>query len=302
MGLARLASRTCAVLRSSRRFGLRLLRQLRRRLLALQQRDIFLFGRLARGADERDLGVRVGDGGQFEELVDAAAPSLVLAFELDGDARARGIVRGRQILALLRDFPHRRGQFAEPLEREVIRLFVERDLRSIRLRVHRQFDVVGVLRRLGAGLDEHGLAGRDQAVHARGRDADALLPAAHLEAVELGAVKQPPEDVFHLRADDARPVVHDGDAVAAALGRRGPPGLEVLDHDRDVGQNPRFLARVQRVVHGLLHRREQGLTRIVEAQQVAVLGEELGDRNVPLLARERFGGHGLLGFAGRRLG
>jgi hypothetical protein len=39
--------------------------------------------------------------------------------------------------------------------------------------------------RPGAGLDHHRLAGGDQAVHAGGGDADALLAAGHLEAVEL---------------------------------------------------------------------------------------------------------------------
>jgi hypothetical protein len=56
-----------------------------------------------------------------------------------------------------------------------------------------------------------GLAGGHQAVHPGGGDADALLAAAHLEAVELRAVQQLPEDVLDLLADDARAVVPDGD-------------------------------------------------------------------------------------------
>ncbi len=59
----------------------------------------------------------------------------------------------------------------------------------------------------GPGLeDAHRLAGGDQAVHAGSGDADALLASAHLEAVELRAVEQAPEDVLDLLADDAGPL------------------------------------------------------------------------------------------------
>src|SRR5262249_46954511 len=57
-----------------------------------------------------------------------------------------------------------------------------------------------------------------------------------------------------------------------------------------------LLAGVERVVHRLLDRGEQRLGRTVETEQVAVLGEELGDRDLALL-----GGHLLRRRSARRL-
>ena len=62
--------------------------------------------------------------------------------------------------------------------------------------------------------DRDRLAGGEQAVHARGADADALLAAALLQAVELRAVEQAAEDLRHLLAHDARAVVLDRDPEA----------------------------------------------------------------------------------------
>ena len=59
-------------------------------------------------------------------------------------------------------------------------------------------------------------------------DTDALLPAAHAQPVELRAVEQLGEDRRNLLADDAGPVVDDGDPEARGLaGRRwrGVPSL-----------------------------------------------------------------------------
>jgi hypothetical protein len=60
--------------------------------------------------------------------------------------------------------------------------------------------------------------------------------------------------------------------------------------DLDPRQDAGLLAGVQRVVHGLLDGGQQGLAGIVESQQVAVLGEELADGDVPLLAGHLLGG------------
>ena len=68
------------------------------------------------------------------------------------------------------------------------------------------------------------------------------------------------------------------------------PGGRWLDVDPDLGQDAGLLAGVERVVDRLLDRRQQGLARIVEAEQVAVLGKELADRNIALAGRHRFGG------------
>ena len=129
---------------------------------------------------------------------------------------------------------------------------VDRDFGAVGLGVHRQLDVVSRLLGAGAGVDHHRLAGGDQAVHAGGGDADALLAAGHLQAVELGAEEQPAEDVLDLLADDARAVVDDGDAIARLLGGGGAVGLQVLDDDRDVGQDAGLFAGIQRVVDRFL--------------------------------------------------
>src|SRR5262249_32654421 len=85
--------------------------------------------------------------------------------------------------------------------------------------------------------------------------------------------------------DDAGPVVLDGDAEARLV--------DLADLDADVGQDARFLAGVERVVDAFLHRRQDRLRGVVEAEQVAVLGEELRDRDVSLLLRELDGGRAL---------
>src|SRR5258705_308258 len=73
-----------------------------------------------------------------------------------------------------------------------------------------------------------------------------------------------------------------------------------------------LLGRVERVVDSFFDAGEERLARIVETEQVAVLGEELGDRNLPLASshldggggRARLGGLrvGSLGFGGLRVG
>ena len=70
------------------------------------------------------------------------------------------------------------------------------------------------------------------------------------------------------------------------LKRLVPVGFDVHP---DLGQDAGFFAGVERVVDRFLHRRQQGLARIVEAEQVPVLGEELADRNIALLGGHRLG-------------
>ena len=149
------------------------------------------------------------------------------------------------------------------------------------LRVDLNFVVVGRL--VGADLrdDLHRLAGRLHAVHAGRADADALLPAALPQAVKLRAVQQLAEDERDLLLDDAGAVVLHADLEAVVAGR--------FDVDPDLGQDAGLLAGVERIVDGFLDRGEQRLPRIVEAQQVAVLGEELADRDVALLGGHRLG-------------
>src|SRR5207248_3497607 len=69
----------------------------------------------------------------------------------------------------------------------------------------------------------------------------------------------------------------------------GTVRLEVLNHHGHVGHDAGFLARIQRVVDRLLDAGQQRLARVVEAEQMAVLGEELADRDVLLPGCHGFG-------------
>ena len=71
-------------------------------------------------------------------------------------------------------------------------------------------------------------------------------------------------------------------ARCPATATRKRSSASSLDLDLDVGQDAGLLAGVERVVDGLLDRGQQRLRRVVEAEQVAVLGEELGDRDLAL--------------------
>src|SRR5207253_2583373 len=79
-------------------------------------------------------------------------------------------------------------------------------------------DVTGGFLLVEAGSDADGLAGGQLAVEPGGGDADALLAAAHAEAVEFRAVEELREDAADLLGDDARAVVGDGDDEALGLG------------------------------------------------------------------------------------
>ena len=180
----------------------------RRILGRVAQGQLFLLiGGDARGRHELDTGVRVGDGGEFEELIDAGAALLVTAFKFDGDAAAGGVISRVEEPRIARSGTKR----LVLLRREILGLGIEGDLGAVGLGVHRQFDVLGGLLRAGAGVNHHGLAGGDQAVHAGRGDANALLAAGHFQAVELGPEEEPAEDVLDLSAGDARAVVDDGD-------------------------------------------------------------------------------------------
>jgi hypothetical protein len=123
----------------------------------------------------------------------------------------------------------------------------------------------------------HGLPRRELPVHARSGDADPLLAPRLPQPVELGSVEELPEHLRHLRLDNAGAVV---------LHRHPEPGLRQLRQlHMHLGQDAGFLARVERIVHRLLHRREQRLGGAVEAEQVAVLGEELADGDLALPRR-----------------
>ena len=234
---------------------------------------------------EVDPRVRVGDGRLFEILLDAAPAPLKLRLHLD---RHAGPVLDRLAAVVLRHpldgvLLHQLGAPLAGRDVDSLPLAVQ-DLGLIGLGVDPQFVVVGGMLGVDLGDDLHRLAGGEHAIHARRRDADALLAAAHPEAMKLGTVEELAEDQRNLLADDARTVVLD------AHPEPRPALPDLLDPHPDLREDARLLAGVERVVDRLLDAREQRLARGVEAEQVAVLGEELADGDVPLA-----GGQGLSG-------
>ena len=200
----------------------------------------------------REQDVRVGDRDQLQELVNAALAPPILTLKVDLDAGAVHLVPFA--LAVLEDRLVPRG-------------------------VDPHLELVGDRASAGLAQDAHRVAGRQLAVHPGRGDPDALLAAALPEAVELRPVEQLAEDVRDLCRDDAWAVVLD-DHLVGVLPLGVAPEL-----DQDLRQDPRLLAGVEAVVDRLLDRCQQRLARTVEAEQVAVLGEELRDRDLALLAR-----------------
>src|SRR5215813_9394169 len=218
---------------------------------------------LRRAVDERH--VRIGDGRLLEILVHRGAAFLVAPLDLQGDLGA-ALVLPVDLLAL-------------------------EDPRLVLLGVDLHFEVMGGRPRARARNDLHRLARGELGVHARRRDADALLAAAHAQAVELRPVEELGEDGRDLLADDAGTVVAHRDAEARGLAgrRRRPVARRDLEGDHHVGQDARLLGGVEGVVRRFLHAGEERLARIVEAEEMAVLGEELGDGDLAL-ARAHLGG------------
>src|SRR3989475_11805603 len=206
----------------------------------------------------RQLDVRIGNNGLLDVLVDRGPPLLVTALDFHG---------------------HLGSTLGLPGD-----LLLLQNLRLVLLGIDLDLEVMGGRSRTGAGDDLDGLAGRELSIHAGRRDADALLSSAHAQPMELGPVQELREDQRNLLADDAGAVVGDRNPEAARLARWGRSlpigdGLHLDDH---VGEDPGFLAGVERVIDGLLHTGEQRLSRIVEPQEMPVLGEELGDGDLPL--------------------
>ncbi len=220
--------------------------------------------------------VRVGDGHLLDVLVDRGAALLVAALDLQRHLGAARVL---------------------PVD-----LLALEDPRLVLLGVDLHLEEVGGRPRAGARDDLHRLAGGELCVHAGRRDADALLAAAHAQPVELRAVEQLGEDRRNLLADDPRPVVAHRDPEPRGLAgrRRRAVGRHHLQRHEDVGQDPGLLGRVERVVDGFLHAGEQRLARVVEAEQVAILGEELGDRDLTLASAHLDGGDRGLRRSGRR--
>ena len=220
--------------------------------------------------------VRIGHGRLLQIAVDAAAATLVAGFQLDRHARA--VIAFDPFDAVLFNIA---TALVVGLDDHAFALAVE-DLRAVALGVDLQL-VVMCVRALGdLRHDLHRLAGREQAIHAGGADADALLAAAHPHAVELGTVQELAENQGNLLAEDTRSVVLHTDLEAVLA--------KAFDMHPNLRQDAGLFTGVQRVVNGFLDGGQEGLARIVEPQQMAVLGKKLTYRDFLLT-----GGHRLRG-------
>ena len=205
-----------------------------------------------RGVFERD--VRIGDGGLRQILVNRLFPLHVTRFEVYLHACA-------------------------VTELGFGLLFVD-DLGTVAGGINLYLVVVPPGARTSARGDADGFARGQQTVHPRRRYPDALLTARHPQVMKLRTVKQLAEDGGNLRLQNPRTVIGDRDAKTVVR--------QLSDDDLDVGKDAGFLARVKSVIDTLLDGRQKRLARVIEAEKVTVLGEELRNRDVTLTT-----GHGL---------
>lgn len=135
--------------------------------------------------------------------------------------------------------------------------------------------------------DLHGSSGSEHTVHPCGADTDALLPAAHAQAVEFASVEELSEDVWDLFFDDTWAVVLDGDAESARL--------SLIDTDPDFGEYACFFAGIEGVVDSFFDGGQEGFAGVIEPEEVSIFREEFADRYIALFRGHRFGG-GASGF------
>src|SRR5882724_2073203 len=246
---------------------------LARRLRNLVVRPGMLLG-LPFRREVRQLDVRIRDDGLLDVLVDRGAALLVAPLDL-----------------------HRHLGAARRLPVDLLLL---QNQRLVLLGVDLDLEEMGGRSGAGARDDLDGLAGRELSVHAGRGDADALLAAAHPEPMELRSVEELRENRRNLLPDDAGAVVGDRDPEPGGLarGRRRSSVGHRLKLDDHVGEDPGLFARVERVIDGLLDAGQQGLSRIVEAEEMAVLGEELRHGDLPLARSHLDGRNGRLGRCG----
>src|SRR5262249_58650056 len=113
---------------------------------------------------------------------------------------------------------------------------------------------------------------------------------------ELGAEEELREVGGDPRPAEAGAVVgaRVEEAAGLARGRRRTAVGGDLELDDDVRENPGLLAGIEGVVDGFLHAGQESLARIVEAEQMPVLGKELGDGDLALARSHLDGGDGRL--------
>src|SRR5262245_30768556 len=118
-------------------------------------------------------------------VVHASAAARVPALQFDGDAGSAlefGYPFDAMVRNVLRTLLAGRNVFPFALAVD--------DFRLVTLRVDLNLEMVGGFFRGYLRNDLHRLAGCEHAVHSGGADPDALLAAAHSQAMKLGSVKQ----------------------------------------------------------------------------------------------------------------
>src|SRR5688572_28682689 len=205
-----------------------------------------------------ELHVRIGDRDLLEIFVHRSPPFLVATVDFERHLSSTMI------------FP--------------VDLFFLENARLVLLGIDLNFEIVGRRPRAGAGDNLYRFARCQLRIHARSRYADALLPAAHAQPMKVGSVEKLREYSRNLLANNAGAIIDYGDSepVRLAWRLRGAAVRSDLELDHDFRQNPRFLTRVERIVDRFLYASEQCFSWIVEAEQMTVLGKELGNGNLPL--------------------
>src|SRR4029434_8563755 len=145
-------------------------------------------------------------------------------------------------------------------------LLLFENARLVLLGVDLDFEIVRRRSRARARGNLQRLAPFQLRVHASGADADALLAAAHTQAMKFRAVEQLCEDRRNLLAHDAGAVIDHGNPKTGRLTRRRRCAAVrgYFELDDDLRQDARFLAGIESVVDGFLDTGEERFSRIVE--------------------------------------
>src|SRR5690349_18245795 len=149
-----------------------------------------------------------------------------------------------------------------------LNFLVLKDPRLVFLRVDLDFKVMRSRFWAGSGNNLDRFARRELRIHARCRNTDSLLAAAHPEPMKLRPVEKLGENLRDLIPNDSRTVVDYRDSEPARLAYRRRRRRIIrcdFDLDDDFRKNSRLLTRIQRVVDGFLDARQERFSRIIES-------------------------------------
>src|SRR5208337_2579277 len=149
------------------------------------------------------------------------------------------------------------------------------DIRLIGLDLYLDLEPVRRVLMPGAGDDNRGETARELGIEDGCRDADTLLAAGLPYLVEPRAVEKFAENERHLSRNDTWTIVLHDDPEYVGAG--------LFDADKNIREHLRFLASIQRIVHGFLDSCNDTACWGVEAEQVFVLLEEFCYTDAALL-------------------